>query len=249
MSGALIRDRIFRILILMAAGGALGCQSAQQKNIEVVQKRAVSLAPLMRWTPTQCRVEARPTQPMLAMYRTIFPEENMTDSLTYTWRAQKFNCDIKGNEDTRAGKNFQGFVKIALCTLLQTHWVNSPFEDLQLHPRDIKQEKDGRVHIQTSMLENELGIYLDTGPFKIETKTKALGLLRADYEENSAKQWVPVRLEQVTKSNFVVDSIEYDQSTAANGRHQIKSLWISVGDQKRPLTRHAQLSFDDCREI
>jgi hypothetical protein len=214
--------------------------------LQVVQDRAVSLQPLMKWKSTWCRVEARLTQPAIARYQTMFPDQQVGEILSYTWKAQKFNCEVTPLEATPVSKNHQGFVETAMCTLLQTHWVNSPFEDLQVHPQDVTKDKDGRVHLQSSMIDKELGIYLDPGPFKLETRTKARGILRAEYAENAAHKWLPTRLEQVTpKSRLVVDSIEYD-SALLNGRHLIKSLWISVGDQEE-VRQHTQLNFYDCQ--
>jgi hypothetical protein len=131
--------------------------------------------------------------------------------------------------------------------LLQTHWVNSPFEDLQINPRDVTKEKDGKVHVQSTMLDPALGIYLDPGPFKLETHTKARGILRVDYAETAFHQWLPTRLEQATaKTRVVVDQIEYDP-VAVGGRHLIKSLWISVGDDD--VRQHTFVAFSDCQNF
>src|SRR4051812_46446179 len=96
MIGALIRDRIFRTLLLSLIAIVAGCQTTPaERSMKVVQERAVSLAPLSKWSATQCRIEAHPTQPMLAVYRKMFPEDQITEVMVYNWRAQKFNCEIK----------------------------------------------------------------------------------------------------------------------------------------------------------
>jgi hypothetical protein len=176
----------------------------------------------------------------------MFPEEAATDGIiSYTWKAHKYSCEITPLETSPMIKNQQTFIEAALCTLLQTHWVNSPFEELQVVPRDISREKDGRLHIATSMIDKNLGIYLDASTFKMETHTKGNGVIKAVYSENSDHEWLPSKLEQNTgQARVVVDNIQYDP-VAVGGRHLITSMWISVGQQEP--SRHTQVNFTGCR--
>jgi len=131
--------------------------------------------------------------------------------------------------------------------MFEVYWVNSPFEDLQIVPRDIQNEKDGRIHIEGSMIDKDLGLYLDPVNFNIDTRTKSHGVLKSTYSQIQG-QWIPVKLEQVTnKADLVVDEIEYD-TVPVGGRKLVKSLWISVGDTGQPL-QHTHVTFTGCQNF
>jgi hypothetical protein len=169
--------------------------------------------------------------------------------LTYTWKARKYNCELTPLDSTPLSKNHQAFLETAMCVLLETHWVNSPLEDLHVAPRDVNEEKDGRVHIQSSMLDKELGIYLDPKELKIETHTKGHGVIKAVYSESAEHRWLPSRIDQTTsKARLVLDGIEYDPATIG-GRHLIRSLWISIGDSGGEVHKHTQVFFNNCQNF
>jgi len=238
---------MFKAIVFLILGLLIGCQSAKEKNMDVIRDRSDKLKPLADFKPTWCRLETHLTQPALARYREMYPEdvEKLNDGvLNYTWKARKYSCEITALEQTPLTKNHQAFLESAICMLLQVHWVNSPFEQLQIYPRDIIAQKDGTIHLQGSMLEPELGVYLDPLTFKMETRTKGRGVLKAVFTENE-HDWLPQHLEQLTaKSQLTVDGIEYD-AKPTNGRRMIKSLWISVGDAQ-PY-QHTQVDFVGCR--
>jgi hypothetical protein len=241
---------MLRVLSVVAVLVLAGCQSLKEKNIELIQDRADKLKPLMTFKPTWCRLETKLTEPAKARYREMFPEDvdKLGDAtLNYTWKARKYNCEITPLDSSELTKNHQGFLETAICTLLQVYWVNSPFEELQMVPRDIKNEKDGRIHIEGSMIDKELGVYLDPVNFNMDTRTKSRGVLKAVYGQVQG-QWLPVKLEQVTaKADLVVDEIEYE-TVPVGGRKLVKSLWISVGD-KDQVMQHTQVLFTGCRNF
>jgi hypothetical protein len=238
---------MFKIFVLIAFIGLTGCQSVEEKNVELIQDRVAKLKPLTQFKPTWCRLETQLTQPALARYREMFPEEAEKigeGTVNYTWKARKYNCEITPLDANPLTKNHQGFLDAAICTLLQVQWVNSPFEDLNIYPRDIQNEKGGTIHIQASMIDRDLGVYLDQQTFKMETRTKNRGTLKAVYTQVN-QEWLPQRLEQASeKVRVVVDNIEYD-TVPVSGRHLIKSLWISVGDGE--THQHTQVNFTGCR--
>ena len=242
---------MFKRIIFVVLFFLLACQTTGEKNIEFIRDRQAKLQTLPKWVPTWCRIESHITQPALAVYGKLFPEENdhVTDgTLNYTWKARSYSCEVTALDPSRIASNHQAFLETALCILLQTHWVNSPFEQLEMVPRDISKDKNGTIHIQSSMIDKSLGVYLDPTNFKIETRTKTHGVLKAVYTESANHEWLPSRLEQITpKAKIVIDEIDYD-TNVMNRRHLIKSLWISVGNIEEPI-RHAQLTFNDCQSF
>ncbi|MGZ3723268.1 MAG: hypothetical protein ACXVA9_10075 [Bdellovibrionales bacterium] len=241
---------MFKKVIFISVVFLVACQTVKEKNIETIRDRTAKLQALAKWKPTWCTLETHLTQPALARYKEMFPEEadKLSDgSLNYTWKARSYTCEITPLESSPLTKNHVGFLETALCVLLQTHWVNSPFEQLEMIPRDIDNEKDGTIHIQSSMIDKALGVYLDPVNFKMETRTKGHGILKVLYTESANHEWLPSRLEQVTpKARLLVDSIEYDTAVVGR-RHLIKSMWISVGDAE--VFQHTQVSFSGCQNF
>jgi hypothetical protein len=238
----MFKIRIVCLFLLLIAGG---CQTVQEKNLALIKDRSEKLKPLSTWRPTWCRLETRLTQPAIARYREMFPDETeklTQESWAYTWKARKTSCEVSPLQRSEMSKSHQAFLETAMCMLLQVHWVNSPFAELVAGPDDILSD-GGRVHIRAST-DQDLGIYLDPSAFVVETKTKSRGTLKASYHE-SENEWLPDRLEQrLPKSVLVVDALEYD--TARVGRRRmLKSFWISVGEEK--AMQHTQVFMSGCQ--
>jgi hypothetical protein len=229
-----------------------GCQTIRDRNMELVQDRAQKLLPLSRFRTTWCEVEAKPTEPALARYRQLFPKEKSmlekNESWVYTWHASENSCEIRALESSEAIKNHIAFVETALCLLLQAHWVNSPFDDLHVEPKDLVRLED-KVQIRTSPASPELGIWLEPKEFVVESRTKSHGDLKATYGQPVADEWLPTRIEQTKdKTSVLVDEIDY-KKTKDGKRRLISSLWISVGDDKVAPVRHTQLEFFNCNVL
>lgn len=235
------------LLFLSAAfflGFCVGCQSVQEKNMALISDRAQKLKPLSYWRPTWCRIEAHLTEPAMARYREMFPaeENNVRETMVYTWKARKTTCEITSFDSSPLINNHKAFLETAFCMLLQTHWVNSPFDELPIKPDDVDKVND-HVHIKTSS-EPGLGVYLDPKELKIETRTKSHGTIRADYGSLD-NEWLPQRIEQqLPKQDLVLDMFEYDPKPL-NGRPTLKSFWISVGEDK-PF-QHTHVELQNCQ--
>lgn len=213
----------------------------------LLRDRVEKLKPLSTWKPAWCRVDARLTQPAIARYKEMFPDEidKLTaESLAYTWKARETACEITPLDSSPLTRNYASFLDTAMCVLMQVHWVNSPFDELKVGADDIG-ERDGQVHIRAGE-SDDLGLFVDPRTVAVETRTKGRGVLRAAYAEVDGT-WLPQRLVQRTAgADFVVDTIEWSD-TYVGARRMPHSLWISVGEDK-PV-QHSQLVFSDCREF
>ena len=238
---------MYKFFVFVCVVFLTGCQTVEQKNEALVRDRIEKLKPLSIWKPTWCRVSTHLTQPAIARYREMFPEE--VDKLTeeswaYTWKARETVCEVSALDKSPMLQNHKGFIESAFCLLLQTHYVNSPFDELKISPSSIVKNGE-RVQIRTS-LEDDLGLFLDPIDFKVETKTKSRGVLSARYSSHEG-DWLPDHLEYHSPtSTIVVDTIEYAE-VKLSGKRMIKSFWISVGDDK--TLQHTQVELSACQNF
>lgn len=251
---------IFLSLVLVIL---TSCQSVQQKNKELVRDRVAKLQPLSRWQPMQCRLSTQITAPARARYEDMFPKEKeklKADRWNYLWRAHQHDCAVVNLDSTPLIENHKSLLSTAVCVLLQTHYINSPFDgpdfgDAKL-VRTGKKGEDERVQIQTGP-EPELGIFVShdilkdqTQPtvgarFSIETRTKARGQFTAMYGEFAGHQWLPERIEQRQGDTVIaVENIEYN-STMIFGRAMLRAFTISVGNQES--VTHTRVHVVGCR--
>src|ERR1035437_6108121 len=103
---------MFKIFVFTLILTLLGCQTVQQKNMALVQDRAEKLKPLSTWHSQWCRLETHLTEPAIARYREMFPDEAERlneNNLPYTWKARKYTCEINSLQPTPLTKNHQGF--------------------------------------------------------------------------------------------------------------------------------------------
>lgn len=239
--------------VLITALSVYGCQTVQIRNHNLVRDRAEKLRPLSKWRTAWCEVETELTHPAVARYQQMFPKEKARtqESLKFTWRASESACEIKGGEESPLMKNQKGFVESAMCLLMQVHWVNSPFDEMDVRTQDLESRQVGEgdgaveaVHVRTAGAGADYGMFVLSPDFKVETRTKSRGVLRATYAEN-AGEWLPSRLEQSgTNTQFVVEDIEYSDEKIGS-RRMLKSFWISVGTDR--ALRHSKVSFYNCR--
>lgn len=232
----------------------LGCQTAQQKNLALVKDRATKLRPLSKWRAKWCRLDARLTQPVISRYRSMYPQDGAKldqDSLAYTWKARESSCEITALEDSPMVANHKAFLDTAICTLLQTHWVNSPFDELQVGENDIV-TSGPKVQVKVSEVE-DLGLFLDRERFSVVTKTKSRGVLEAVYMP-VGKDWLPQSISQRTgPTEILIDQIEYS-SDSTGDRPLIRSFWLSLGGltgaaiEEKALA-HTQVNFSECRDL
>jgi hypothetical protein len=221
-----------------------GCQSVQEKNLELIRQRADQLHALNNWAPTWCRVETHLTKPTVARYSELYPDEKTKlaeETWAYTWKARKNSCEVTTLEPSPMTKNHQVFLDTAFCTLLQTHWVNSPFAELHVDPKDIVTDHE-KVHIRFAE-DSPLGIYLDPKNFCLQTKTKGGRTLNVTYSQRG-ENWLPESLVQTTGKLVIrVDGLTFRDSRL-NGRPELASFWISAGETT-PL-QHTQVELSNC---
>lgn len=236
----------FRIFFFFGLFAILGCQTAQQKRIDLLKDRVVKLKPLSTYKPTICRVNVKLTSPAIARYKAMFPAEAkaLDHDLVFDWKARESTCEITPVQKSPLTANYKSFLDTSLCLLMQAHWVNSPFDEFPYAPERLT-ESEGKVRLAAG--ENkDLGLVLDPLSFVVETHTKGRGVFTATYAEQ-AGVWLPQRIAQRTPNGteIVVDEFVWD-SIPTQGRLMPRSMWVSVGDQK-PL-QHSQLEFSECRE-
>ena len=135
---------------------------------------------------------------------------------------------------------YQGLLDTALCLLVQTHLVNSPFEGL----RPVAVEtRDGQTFLRTGE-DQTLGVLLDPKTVRIETRTKAHGTFKVEYESIDGT-WLPARLaQQIGRTQIVVDQMEYEPARGGE-RRRPRGFVINVGEDKaRP---HSDVAISECR--
>ncbi len=221
-----------------------GCQTAQQKSERLVNERAAQLQHLSSWPSTWCQIETELTEPAKARYEQMFPFETAPE-LTYAWRSRESTCEITPLVPGETAKSHQAFLETAMCLLMQVHYLNSPFDELNLAGPGVEPVGE-YTHIKAGD-KPELGIFLPRDSVTVETRTKSRGVLRALYEERQG-QLLPKRLQQDRGGTvFVVEDIEYDDTARAGARPMLKSFWIAVG-AGTPL-RHSKAIVRDCRPL
>jgi hypothetical protein len=221
-----------------------GCQFAQRRALGLIEDRTQKLKGLSQWQPVSCLIEARLTSPSVEHYKRLLPQEKNLDSggWTFRWRARETTCEVTTSASGEAARTQKGLMDTALCTLLQVHWVNSPFDELKIEPEQVDL-KDNLVRVRAPA-RPELGLYLPTDRFVVETRTRARGNFQATYAwlEN---EWLPKRIEvRSEKTVLALDDFEYDQ-LKIGGRRMIKTVWLELGEDRS--LRQAQLIFSECR--
>jgi hypothetical protein len=221
-----------------------GCQFARVRALQLIEDRTHKLKPLSQWQPVTCQVDARLTAPSIERYRRRLVDQKELDSggWIFRWRAGESTCEVSTRDKNEVARTQRGLLDVALCTLLQVHWVNSPFDELNIVPEQVEW-RDNVVRVHTSS-RSELGLYLPTDQFVIETRTLSRGTFKASYGL-VGNEWLPTRIEVHSgKSILALDGFEYDSPGIA-GRRMIKTAWLEVGEERS--TRQAQLVFTDCR--
>lgn len=234
--------RTFSLIFVIAIGG---CQFAQRRATDLVNDRVQKLKPLSQWQPVWCDLEVKPTAPAIEHYKSMYPKEAETLSQEiwpYTWKAREASCEVTALLSGEAVTTQKGLLETALCTLLQVHWVNSPFDELNLTPEQIELS-DNIVHIKTNS-NSSRGIFMPTDQFAVETRTKSRGNFKATYVQVD-QEWQPKRIENRNeKTVLALDDFEFDESRIG-GRRMLKSVWLELGEETS--LRQAQIFFGKCQ--
>jgi hypothetical protein len=236
-----------RIFFLLGAFLLTGCQTAQQKRLNLVRERISQLKPLAAWPSLKCDIEAHLTQPALARYEQMFAGEAKSISgdgvVSFGWRASESTCELKMRDRSAFSKSYKSLLNDVLCTLLQVHWVNSPFDELAIGRDDVMEGPDGKTRIRLGRGDSQ-GLFLDPKAVAVETHTGGKGVLRAIYARVDGR-WLPAKLSQETgKVEISLDEFEWSD-VYVEGRRMIHSFWLSVGEGE-PL-QHSKLVFSNCR--
>lgn len=229
------------ILFFSLLFGLVACQTPAQKRMRLLEDRVAKLRPLSTFTPQRCEVSAEFTEPAAARYREMYGSS--PNALAYTWVAREGSCSVRAHDRSAASLNYQGFLETSFCLLLQTHWVNSPFDELALSEDRLK-ENDARVQLMTSE-DPSLGLLLDWTGFTLETRTRTRGELKATYS-NAAGEWLPERLEQdlPSKTKVVLTGFEWSEKRIGK-RRELSGFWISAGEKE--TFKHSHVRVGECR--
>jgi hypothetical protein len=243
-------SRIHRlVLALTFLAGLISCQTLHDKDLAIVRDRIDRLQPLSKWHSTQCRVLSELTEPARARYKQMFPGEAdlfEEKAWVYLWVSRESGCEIRSPTSSPLRAQHRKMIDTAFCVLLQTHYVNSPFDDLQVNAESVSRRAD-RLQILSGS-SPELGIFLDPEKFEVETRTRSRGIFVADYAEHGSKEvwvrerWLPSRLELKTESTtLVLDAFDYGPM-AIYGRTLLQGFNISIGEKQAVLHTHIRIS-------
>lgn len=252
---------MLKYLVLLLFPWLAACQTAQQKNLDLLKDRVEKLRPLSSWRPSWCEVSVELTEPAKARFKEIFPNE--TDQITradwaYTWSARENTCEIRALDIGPAAKSQKEFLDTAFCMLLQVHYVNSPFDELKVEPGDIvgltrlsTVGGDGAVyadeevvHIQSGT-DKDLGIYLPRNRMTVETRTRSRGMFVAEYSDIGGR-WLPAHLEQ-RRGNLVFEMQDFKYAEAVKNRAMLESFWIKLSGDKTFL--QSKVLVKNCRDL
>jgi hypothetical protein len=258
MQEALIKDsyfmgiersvcRRFGVLTVTLAFFSLifGCATSSHS---LLKDRYTKLAPLGEFRARTCKIETTLSEPMKIKYLQLYPTEHallQENTWTYTWTALESRCEITTPDKSNLRKSHRAILNAAFCTLLQAHWVNSPFDEMRVENQQIEEQKD-KVFIRQAKAEADmpdLGVAVYMKDFLLETNTKKLGLLRAHYAHEGS-DWLPDWLEQRFHTSVVrVDQIVY-RDEGVGRRKMLDSFWISVGESEPQA--HTFVKILDC---
>lgn len=231
-----------RILLSLSFLALIGCQTISKDNKQLLRLRYGQLQPLSQFPVRTCEIETRLSEPTKQKYMASFPKEKkliQAESWSYKWRVSESRCEITPQNSTPLVQSHRPIVNAAFCTLLQSYWVNSPFDGLNVEATDVKdREKD--VFIQVGA--PEFGISIDRQDFLITTLTKSRGLLKAHYAEQLG-QWLPDWMEmKLPKATLKLDQFTYRDGLGK--RNALENFWINVGEDD--TTAHTQVSIVMC---
>lgn len=226
-----------RKLGLMALLFLVGCQTAARRNQALLEDRVQKLSHLSRTSSTVCRMDVELSEPAAARYREMFPKEKSLPS--YRWRFSEVRCEISPETSSPLADAQKALLDTAACLLLQVYWHNSPFDDLELKRLEGHEE---RVQLITSD-DPSLGIFLERDRVAMETRTRRLGQLNAEYAEIGGR-WLPARLEQRIEGATVAVE-EFDFESNMSGRPHLKAFTLAVGNEQ--AFRHSRVSVNECR--
>ncbi len=230
-------------LLALVALLLAGCAGAQKKNLQVVQDRVLKLKPLSSWSPKLCKLDVTLSEPAKARYKELFPKEKLAEPWEYTWKAREVACEVYGSARTPMRDSHKSLMESALCLLMQTHWVNSPFDELKVGPEAIVENGD-RVQIKLNE-DPELGIFMERKAFVVETHTRARGWMRAEYADRDGS-FVPARLEaHGPDSLLAIEEMTYELAQIPRARPLLKSFWISIGVGN--ALKHSLVEVRECK--
>ncbi len=223
----------------------LGCQTAQQRDFEFASSRTTQLKPLSSWPATQCRVRVQLTEPALARYREMHPDLVIEAVNHWRWLANERGCELRSLtlENSPVLESQKALLANVFCVLLQTHYVNSPFDDIVFEPQHIHSNLET---VQIRLGERpELGLFLKRDQFRIDTVTQSRGTFGATYAEVLQRQtWLPERIEQRKDSaGITLDNLHYT-GTTINGRPMLRSFTVQLGEEQ--TVPHSQVVINRC---
>lgn len=212
-----------------------------------MQGRVAQLKGLEKYPSTVCEIEALPTPSALARYVQLNPKEaSRLEKIEwkFKWRQTENRCEISGSTELQALKMQKGIVEAAFCLPLQVFFVNSPFDEVQIHESAISRE--GQLIHVASKSGSQLGYYLDTGNTTVRTRTQSKGELSAHYSETEG-EWLPDSIEQKTAAlKISLDALTYS-SQKLGTRRMLESMWISIGSDV--ARRHSQIFIRNCKPM
>lgn len=229
------------LLIISTLGGC--ASSTYRKNREILKDRFEKLESLSRFPAKTCTVEARLSEPMKQRYLAQYPDEKALlkkGAWPFSWSVSEYGCKVTIGKPSEMQKSHLAILNGAFCTLLQPHFVNSPFDGLQVKDQQIEDQPEN-VFIRVN---EKAGIAIGKTDFLIETQTANLGNFKAHYQQGQ-RDFLPDWLEMnMPNSRLRIDQITYSEPTLA--RTPLQSFWISVGEQE--VVAHTFVNVLSCTD-
>lgn len=231
--------------LVFACLALLSCQSVEQRNGDLIETRRKQLQTLSHWKSQTCTIRADLSEPAKARYDRLFANSKKKRRIDeylwkYEWRAREVKCEIKPLGKSEAERDFLNILTATVCVLLHVHWVNSPFDELDLSKMPVQDQSDW-VQLGPELK----GIRIAKKGVRIDTDTPARGRFSAAYEKDGG-EWLPKHLEHTShESRIVIGEMFYD-GNKFGGRRPLNRFSLYVGNSETEPWMHSTVYIENC---
>ncbi len=233
------------IAIVMIFLSLAACQTVQERNQRLVDLRKKQLSSLSEWRGQECRVQSQLTEPARARYKRLFEMqgEQPKSEYEYKWEAREARCEFLPVDKSEISKSMAELLRGVFCIMLQVHFVNSPFDGLDVERMQIHDEP-----MAVRIGRDELGLRLTKDKFELETAAGSRGQFYVTYQDLSG-DWLPSKIIHISnKSTIQLSDFEFT-SDKKFGRRALTSLVIDIGDASSEPSKFSDVQVGECRAL